>query len=233
MKKIIKQILIVISIILNKIKDLLIKGLSINIKNGIFFSNLEIKGNLKIKINGGYFIKSKIVSNGKNNLILLENNVKVLNCIFVINGDNCIIKIRGERNIKNSKIEILDSGIILDVGENTGLNNNRIVIGGNNNKVTIGSDCVFAENAEIWASDTHSIIDLDSNKRVNNDKPIVIHDRVWVGSRVLIMKGVEIKSDSIIAAGSIVTKNVNSNTLVGGIPAKELKNRVKWDIKRL
>lgn len=56
-------------------------------------------------------------------------------------------------------------------------------------------------------------------------KQTVIEDDVWLGQRVMIKSGVKIGEGAIIAMGSIVTKNVDPYTIVGGIPAKFIKNR--------
>lgn len=56
-------------------------------------------------------------------------------------------------------------------------------------------------------------------------KPIIIGNDVWIGQRVMIMPGVEIGDGAIIAAGAVVSKNVAPYTIVGGIPAKLIKQR--------
>jgi acetyltransferase-like isoleucine patch superfamily enzyme len=60
------------------------------------------------------------------------------------------------------------------------------------------------------------------------NKPIVIEDNVWIGCNVIILKGVTIGAGSIVAAGSIVTKNVPADSIVAGNPAKVIKENVKW-----
>ena len=57
------------------------------------------------------------------------------------------------------------------------------------------------------------------------DRPIVIEDDVWIGSRVIILPGVVIGKGSIIGAGSVVTKDVEPYTIVGGNPAKLIGKR--------
>lgn len=205
-----------------------------NFSNCIFlFSKLKIKGSVSFYLKSGFVFKSKFIINGKNNKIIFEDGVKITNCYFLINGNNCTIRIKGNRVINNSKFELLDSNTHLFVDENTGFNNNRIVIAGFSNYIEIGKGCIFAENAELWSSDTHSILDLETRKRINNDLPIIIGNNVWIGNRVIILKGVTIKDDVIVAAGSIVTKSINKNTLVGGLPAKTLRTNIYWDINRL
>jgi len=55
--------------------------------------------------------------------------------------------------------------------------------------------------------------------------PIVIEKYVWIGGHSIILQGVTIGEGAIIAAGSVVSKNVDSYTIVGGVPAKEIKKR--------
>jgi acetyltransferase-like isoleucine patch superfamily enzyme len=62
-------------------------------------------------------------------------------------------------------------------------------------------------------------------KLPKNDQPVVIEDDVWIGSGATILKGVTIGTGSIIAAGALVTKNVPSYSIVGGVPAKVIKMR--------
>lgn len=57
-------------------------------------------------------------------------------------------------------------------------------------------------------------------------KRVVIENDVWIGAQCIILPGVRIGEGAVIAAGSVVTKNVDSFTIVGGSPAKFLKNRV-------
>lgn len=60
-------------------------------------------------------------------------------------------------------------------------------------------------------------------KGINSN--VIIEDDVWVGHRAIVLSGVKIGRGSIIAAGSVVTKNVESYSIYGGIPAKKIKNR--------
>lgn len=70
------------------------------------------------------------------------------------------------------------------------------------------------------------IIDIsDDEKLPENDKDVIIENGVWIGANVTILKGVRIGKDSIIAAGSVVTKDVEPYSIYGGVPAKKLKNR--------
>ena len=70
------------------------------------------------------------------------------------------------------------------------------------------------------------IVDVtDEEKLPENDLPVVIEDDVWVGANVTILKGVTIGRGSVIAAGAVVTKSCPPYSIIGGVPAKVLKNR--------
>ena len=91
-------------------------------------------------------------------------------------------------------------------------------------KIVIGNNVSISENVVIRDSDNHEIIGSKGFKT----KPIVIGDNVWIGLNVIILKGVKIGNGAVIAAGSVVTKDVLPNTLVGGMPAKIIKEKIVW-----
>jgi len=66
-------------------------------------------------------------------------------------------------------------------------------------------------------------------KLPENDLPIIVKDDVWIGAGAIILKGVTINEGAIVAAGSLVINDVPSYSIVGGVPAKVLKNRFTKD----
>ena len=57
------------------------------------------------------------------------------------------------------------------------------------------------------------------------ERPVRIHDYVFIGPRAIIQPGVTIGKGAVVAAGAVVTKDVPEKTVVGGIPAREIKKR--------
>ena len=85
-----------------------------------------------------------------------------------------------------------------------------------------------ADNIEIWASDTHSIYNNRGN-RINKEKPIIIEDRVWVGSHTKILKGVHI-SEVRYWYGNYGYKSIAANSVSIGTPNKIIRENVTWSL---
>ena len=86
------------------------------------------------------------------------------------------------------------------------------------NLITIGNNVTIAPQAYLLAHDASTKRDLGYTKIGRID----IKDNVFAGARALIMTGVTVGENSIVAAGAVVTKNVKPNTVVAGNPAKEI-----------
>lgn len=77
-------------------------------------------------------------------------------------------------------------------------------------------------------TDFHNIINADG-KIINSPKPIKIGDRVWIGCRTLILKGVNINNDVVVGAGSKITKDIiTTNCIVAGTNNNVIKNNIQW-----
>ena len=99
-------------------------------------------------------------------------------------------------------------------------------------RITIGRDCLISWDVLIMDTDFHHIEDING-KTLNDPKPVVIGDHVWCGCRCTILKGTTISSDTIIAAGSLVTHDIeDSNCIIGGYGGNMavIKNDVIWSI---
>ncbi|MFV0362360.1 MAG: DapH/DapD/GlmU-related protein [Suipraeoptans sp.] len=87
--------------------------------------------------------------------------------------------------------------------------------------ITIGDDCLIGHNA-VLVTLNHGFA---PNERGDlYPSPIVLGNNVWLGANVTVLPGVTVGNNAIIAAGAVVTKDVPANTVVGGVPAKFIKN---------
>jgi maltose O-acetyltransferase len=108
------------------------------------------------------------------------------------------------------------------VGNNSELGT-RCLIQGN---VIIGDDVIMGPDVKIY-SKNHKFdrIDMPIKNQGEDCSSTSIGNDVWIGANVLIMAGVKIGNHSVIAAGSVVTKDVSAYSVYGGIPAKFIKKR--------
>ena len=112
----------------------------------------------------------------------------------------------------------------LCIGKNSGFSGVQICC---NNKITIGKNVWVGTNVTIYDTDFHPIDPYERLKIPNataKSAEVVIEDGVWIGANAMILKGVHIDRCAVIAAGSIVTKDVPAFTIYGGNPAKLIKD---------
>ena len=112
-----------------------------------------------------------------------------------------------------------DLGSNIEAGDNLYIGYNCVIV--DIAKVEIGDDCMIAANVGIYTAG-HSLEPHNRNKN-GYAVPISIGNNVWIGGNCVILPGVTIGDHSIIAAGSVVTKDVEPNIVVAGNPAKFLK----------
>lgn len=86
--------------------------------------------------------------------------------------------------------------------------------------ITIGDGCQIGHNV-VFATLNHGL--SPENRKHTYPAPIVLGKNVWVGSNATILQGVTVGDNAVIAAGSVVTRDVPENTVVGGVPAKFMK----------
>ena len=87
--------------------------------------------------------------------------------------------------------------------------------------IHIGDNVMFAANVYVSDSDWHGVYNRIRPFRCT--KPVVIENNVWLGERVIVNKGVRIGENSVIGAGSVVTKNIPANVIAAGNPARVIK----------
>lgn len=157
------------------------------------------------------FLKLKKVEFGKNpNLIgnkpLLTNNGKLKI------GDNFRV-----RSLQfKTELACLENAELI-MGNDVFINHGANICA--SKSITIGSNVHIADLVMMHDSNFHEV---EEGKGITT-KPIVIGNNVWIGARSIILPGVEIGENSVIAAGSVVTKSIPENCLAAGVPAKILR----------
>jgi acetyltransferase-like isoleucine patch superfamily enzyme len=92
--------------------------------------------------------------------------------------------------------------------------------------IKIESNCLIASGVKFIDHDHGFSKENFMNKQLGIEKGIVIHEDVWIGANAIILKGVEINTGAIVAAGAVVTKSIPAYEIWGGVPAKKLAVRI-------
>lgn len=214
------------------------------------FNRIDCLANISLlkyfKLN--YFTKN-VVIHGKGHILPYRGAVIDLapgSMIYI--GDNDILI--GTNKLKHSKTETyvrlrehslwdatggcdVSYGSTIEVLQNAKLKTGYFTMNSfstivTSDRITMGSDVMIARNVIIYDSDFHQV--MVEKKPLRKSLPVTIGDHVWLGSRSIILKGVNIGKNSIVSAGTVVTADVNEGTMVAGKQwLRVLKEDVDWD----
>ncbi|HHV59804.1 MAG TPA: acyltransferase [Clostridiaceae bacterium] len=197
--------------------------------------NAQINQKEQYKLNQNVFKKRSISE-------IISEIIKLIRGKFIgLRFNQCGKWLRAERGVrvlkKNGAIKIGDKVLLhrnvklsawgtegfaeISIGNNTYIGDRTEIHAGQS--VKIGSNCNISWDVCIMDRDYHKL-----NSETEVIRPVVIEDDVWIGCNSIILKGVTIGKGAVVAAGSVVTKDVPPGTLVGGNPAKIIKEGVYW-----
>ncbi|HTA81618.1 MAG TPA: acyltransferase [Bacteroidia bacterium] len=178
-----------------------------NIKNSKIIVN---NGSLKVGVDYGYFDGGGFDSSKDNCRISLHNST------LEIEGDVTLYA--------GVTINGINAKIVIKHG--TAINGGTQIIALSD--IEIGQNCMIAQGVIIRDNDGHKL-STEANAEVDMGiEKVRIGNHCWLGQRSMILKDVILQDNVIVAAGAVVTKSVDANNLVAGVPAKILKENVKW-----
>lgn len=150
-------------------------------------------------------------------------------------GDNSLIYIGNNCTLNNLQIRSFQNNDFIAIGNRVTTTSTNVWISGNgagnaNPSIIIGDDCMFAYDIVLRNSDAHPVYNINSEKQINEPTGIIhIEPHVWIGERVSILKDVTIGACSIVALGSIVTKDIPRFSIAKGAPcASEINPDIYW-----
>lgn len=127
------------------------------------------------------------------------------------------------QSFEGVRIECLPNAV-LEIGDKSYINHDSEIRC--REYISLGKNVNIAYNALIQDSDYHTMSDEQDNEKPQT-LPIVIEDDVWIGANAIILKGVTLGKGCVVAAGAVVTKSVQAHCLVGGNPARIIKQNIK------
>ncbi|MBQ8255339.1 MAG: hypothetical protein IJY99_00015 [Alphaproteobacteria bacterium] len=188
--------------------------------NQILLDNADITRDIR---------RLRIMINGNNNTIIISSKAIFKHTSNIhITGNNNFIQI-GDGDIGGVFYIFIHGDRCQCIwGDNTTAVHTNIIIGEDDSGCIIGNDCMLA-NADIRASDGHTIIDTETGKVLNRSKGfITIGNNCWIGQNCILTKNARLPDNTIVGAMSLVTKEFTAtNTLIAGAPAQILRYGVK------
>jgi acetyltransferase-like isoleucine patch superfamily enzyme len=128
----------------------------------------------------------------------------------------------GDRVRLVSTVAILELVILpgghLEIGDNVFVNYGSSLV--SSAHVKIGNDCLIGTHVMVMDCDFHRVEDKAWD---TSGEPVILEERVWLGNRSMVLKGVTIGHDSVVAAGSVVTRDVPPRSVVAGVPARVVR----------
>ena len=171
------------------------------------------------------------IYDANNDINLINERIKAKDLCFEYNNlrpsqvkerEEIIRKILGneEGDFLIEQPFICDYGYNIEIGKNFYSNHNLIILDAN--KVEFGDNVFIGPNCGFYTAG-HPLDYKTRNKGLEYAKPIKVGNNVWFGGNVTVLPGVEIGDNSVIGAGSIVTKNIPKNSIAVGNPCKVIK----------
>lgn len=175
------------------------------IKGEMYFANDEVLVKERLK--------ARRLFNEFNNTseVELEKRTEILKMLFGNVAKNIYI----EPSFK------CDYGYNITVGDNFFANYDCVML--DVCPITIGNNVMLAPGVHIYTA-THPLDPIERSSGYEYGKPVKIGNNVWLGGRSVVCPGVTIGNNVVVAAGAVVTKDVPDNVVVGGNPAKIIKN---------
>lgn len=171
-----------------------------------------------------------ITITGNNNKIFIEVPTNFVSVSIIMDGDNNKITIKSTKHrvIRHTTFGI-EGGSEIIVGSGISVYREMNVVAKNGKNITIGDECMFAREIMIRNVDGHVILDKKTKELLNPPEDIVIGNHVWVGMRVMILKGAVIPDGCVVGAMALVnSKFEEENLLIAGVPAKKIRSDVEW-----
>lgn len=180
--------------------------------SGLLFKgrNVKLRHSNKLKIGSNCILEDNVFINALSiNGIILGNNVSLQrDCILICTG---VIRNLGEG---------------IKIGNNVGINT-RAFLGGQGG-IEIGDNVIIGPDVKIF-SENHNFenINIPIKDQGETRKKVVIGDDCWIGAGSIILAGVTLGNGTVVAAGSVVNNSLPEYSVIGGVPAKILKSRIK------
>ncbi|MCY1358750.1 Polysialic acid O-acetyltransferase [compost metagenome] len=174
--------------------------------------------------------KTTIKLAGSNNYLKVGEGALLTNCEIRLDGRDNRIEIGPGVRFRAGKIYLRNTcGQHIRIGADTTVEGAYLLVD-EAASIDIGRDCMLSTGILIRTGDKHSIIDLQTEARINPSRDVRIGDRVWIGRAVQVLKGSELRAESVVGTGSVVSRAFEQgNCVIAGVPARIIRQGIRWD----
>jgi acetyltransferase-like isoleucine patch superfamily enzyme len=181
-----------------------------------------------------FMFKTRITVRGTGNVVTIGRHSVLRECRIQICGDANSLRLGERTRATDCEIWLEDSRNRVSFGEDTVVCERTFIAASEGTAITVGANCLFSSDLTIRSSDSHSIVSKATGVRINPARDIKIGDHVWIGHKVIVLKGSRLGSHSIVASGSVVAgRHFQTNVIVGGNPSHVLRAGVDWVAEQL
>ncbi|MGY6164159.1 acyltransferase [Paraburkholderia strydomiana] len=183
-------------------------------------------GNVIVTGTGSHNLTVRFSGTRNNCMCLGESSMLRGQFAFESNENLCVIGDRVAFSGLNGTMRLARSMVFVGAG----CTSNGVNFGmqGPDNAIILCDDCMLSWGVQLRTTDSHAIFSIDTLEQINHAASVVIGPHVWIGFDAVIQKGVRVGAGAIIGNGSVVTKDVPSQTAVAGVPATAVRERVCW-----
>lgn len=190
------------------------------------------KGNC-VEAEGVLSHRCKIVICGKENVIRIGKLSRLKDCVITIHGNRNSIVLGESVFLNQTHLHIEDNDNLIQIGDKSSIQGSTQLAVMESTCIKIGDECLLSGEINFRTGDSHSLLD-NKGKRINPSKSIFVEDHIWIGTKVLVLKGSGIPSGCMIGAGSLINKVFDEqNCVIAGNPAKIVKRDIGWCHERI
>ena len=170
---------------------------------------------------------STIFFAGKNNILVCEDGINIVNSSIRFEGSNSVIYLGYTKSNYTLDVHVFQNSTVY-IGKDNKLSPTLHINVQEHQNFIMGDDCIVGSNFNARTADAHIVYDANSKKRINYSSSVFIGDHVWLAHQVYIEMGVKIGSGAIVNNNSHVYKNsiLKSNKLYSGNPVHSVRENV-------
>lgn len=165
-----------------------------------------------------------VYTDSRNNKIYFDQSIPE-NIKISFKGRNNTLTLGKNLLIGNFKVVFGNDGIC-SIGDDTEIIDAIFFVA--YAKLSIGRDCLFGSGITLRTHDGHHIFDLNTHKRINVPKDIIIGDHVWLAKDVTLLPGASIGTGTVVGANALTSSQFPEHCIIAGVPAKVIRENICW-----